>query len=665
MATLDAMPKRQNSGGAPRPSIPGGPPGAGSEPPRSPWRTWAIYALIAVFAIWAWQSFAPGKDVPEVSYSEFYGYLEKGDVEKVVIQGQNVQGTLKPKTDIKDDKKKLTNFKTLLPVQEDKTLFPLLHEKNVNVDVKGQPVFAQAFMTLILPILLLVVLWIWLSRRTQRMMGGGSGGPFGNMLKGRTRKFNAETDVTVGFEDVAGLASAKRDLGEVVEFLKDPAKFQRLGAKAPRGVLLVGPPGTGKTLLARAVAGESGVPYYSINGSEFIELFVGVGALRVRELFDEARKNEPSVIFIDEIDAVGRARGAGLGGGHDEREQTLNQLLSEMDGFSRTEQVVVIAATNRPDVLDPALLRPGRFDRQVVVDRPELAARVDILRVHVRGKPLAADVELHAIASMCPGFSGADLANLVNEGALLAIRRGAAEIGQQDFRGAFDKIVLGDPREVKLDPEEKKRVAIHEAGHAVVAHFNKHSQPLERVTIIPRGMALGVTMQRPLNDRYIKTKPELEAELRVLMGGYAAEQLLTGQTSSGAANDLKRAAETAFQMVAHYGMSEKLGPIYVEHQTDHPFLGRKFATDSGTSDGTLAEVEMEARKFIRAAEEHAKSCISARIDAHKRLTDALLEDETVEREQLVVLLGEPASEPRQVPGPAIPPMRSGSPPIDE
>ena len=620
-----------------------------------------------MFAFWAWQKFSPGKDDPAISYSEFYGYLQKGEVEKVVIQGQDVEGTVKPKTDIKDDntKKKLTNFKTLLPIQEDTTLFPLLHENNVDVVIKGQPVFAQLFMGAILPILLLVVLWIWISRRTKSMMGGGAGGPFGNMLKGRTRKFNAEVDVAVSFNDVAGLASAKRDLGEVVEFLKDPSKFKVLGAKAPRGVLLVGPPGTGKTLIARAVAGESGVPYYSINGSEFIELFVGVGALRVRELFDEARKNEPSVIFIDEIDAVGRARGAGLGGGHDEREQTLNQLLSEMDGFSRTEQVVVIAATNRPDVLDPALLRPGRFDRQVVVDRPELAARVDILKVHVRKKPLAKAVDLHAIASMCPGFSGADLANLVNEAALLATRRGATEISQEDFRRAFDKIVLGDPREVKLDPEEKKRVAIHEAGHAIVAHFNEHSQPLERVTIIPRGMALGVTMQRPLNDRYIKTKPELEAELRVLMGGYAAELLFTGVTSSGAANDLKRASETAIQMVAQYGMSEKLGPIYVEHQTDHPFLGRKMATDSGTSDATLSEVESEARKFIRAAEEHATSTITKHREAHQRLTDALLNDETVEHDRITELLGDPASVPRQVPAPFIPPMRSDGPPDRE
>ena len=419
---------------------------------------------------------------------------------------------------------------------------------------------------------------------------------------------------------------------------RSPERFRRLGGKVPRGVLLIGPPGTGKTLLARAVAGESGVPFFSISASEFIEMFVGVGAARVRDLFEEAKKSAPAIVFIDEIDAVGRARGAGLGGGHDEREQTLNQLLSEMDGFDRNDLTVVLAATNRPDVLDPALLRPGRFDRRVIVDRPELAARRAILDVHVNRKPLGKDVDLDSVARNTPGFSGADLANLVNEAALSATRRGADTIDDVDFHAAYDKIVLGDPREAKLLGEEKRRVAVHESGHAVTARFSAHAEPLERVSIIPRGMALGATQQTPGEDRHIMTQPQLESRLRVLMGGYAAERLVLGSVSTGAENDLKEASKLASKMVANYGMSTALGPVYYEHEAEHPFLGQRIATDGGVSNVTLSTIESEARAVLGKALAEASSLLTehrAKLDA---LEQALLRSETLERADLQALL---------------------------
>jgi cell division protease FtsH len=448
---------------------------------------------------------------------------------------------------------------------------------------------------------------------------------------------------------VAGLKGVKDDLQEVVGFLKEPDRFRRLGGRVPRGVLLIGPPGTGKTLLARAVAGESGVPFYSISASEFIEMFVGVGAARVRELFQDAKKNAPSIIFIDEIDAVGRSRGAGLGGGNDEREQTLNQLLSEMDGFSRNDLTIVMAATNRPDVLDPALLRPGRFDRRVVVDRPELDARRAILNVHVKNKPIAADVDLDALARNTPGFSGADLANLTNEAALSATRRGVDSIEARDFRAAYDKIVLGDLRESKLDIKEKHRVAIHEAGHAIVTHASEHAEPLHRISIIPRGMALGVTQQTPAADRHIMTQPELEARLQVLMGGYAAERVVLGDVSTGAENDLKEATKLATKMVANYGMSKKLGAVYYDHDAEHPFLGHSVATDSGTSDATTYAIEAEARETLTVALSGAVATIERLRPQLDGLVTALLERESLEQKDLVPILGPSKNPPEPDP----------------
>jgi cell division protease FtsH len=601
--------------------------------------------LMTAFGMW--QYFATQQEAhPGVSYTAFYQAVVDNKVESIAMRGQTVTGKLRGEYKLED--KTIRTFHTMLPEQPDETLLPLLREKGVQISVRSeeQPLALSIILNL-LPFALIVGAWLWISKRAQRMMGPA--GPLGGILKGRTRRFEKEASVAVKFDDVAGLKSAKQDLREIVEFLKHPERFRRLGGKVPRGVLLIGPPGTGKTLLARAVAGEAGVPFFSINGSEFIELFVGVGASRVRELFEEAKKVAPAIIFIDEIDAVGRARGAGLGGGHDEREQTLNQLLSEMDGFSRNDLTIVLAATNRPDVLDPALLRPGRFDRRVIIDRPELGAREAILQVHTKGKPLGDDVDLHQIASNTPGFSGADLANLVNEAALNATRRGADAIEMKDFLGAYDKIVLGDPRETKLDPEEKRRVAVHESGHAVAAHFSPHAEPLHRVSILPRGMALGVTQQTPAADRHIMTKMELDSRLRVLMGGYAAEQVVLGDVSSGAENDLKKATEIAFKMVAHFGMSERIGPVYHEHRTEHPFLGQMLATEGGTSDATVHVIEEETRGILAEALVEAKRLVGQRRDELARLVAALLERETIERGELEDLLGPSITMPGAVP----------------
>ncbi len=592
--------------------------------------------LLLFMAYFAWE-YGSSSDwaYPSIPYSAFYDAVDEGHVKHVQIRGRQLMGDLDERRTIEG--KQVDKFSTTLPAQDDKDLFPLLRKKQVEIDIVNEEpnLLLQIFVNLLLPLLLIGGLFMWFSRRSA--MGGA--GPLAGLVKGRTKRFDRENQVPVKFEDVAGLGSAKRDLQEVVEFLKQPGHFARLGGKVPRGILLVGPPGTGKTLLARAVAGESGVPFFSINGSEFIELFVGVGASRVRELFAEAKKVAPTIIFIDEIDAVGRSRGAGLGGGHDEREQTLNQLLSEMDGFTRSDMVIVLAATNRPDVLDPALLRPGRFDRRVLIDRPEVAAREAILKVHTRDKPLAADVELESVAQNTVGFTGAELENLANEAALSATRRGASEIRGRDFAAAFDKIVLGDPRETKLDPEEKRRVAVHEAGHAVAAHFSPHADPLHRVSILPRGMALGVTQSTPGPDRHIMTRPELESRLRYMMGGYAAERIVLGDVSSGAENDLQRATDMAFKMVAHYGMSERLGPVFHEHKTEHPFLGQKVATDGGTSDATVHAIEEETRGILTRAVEQAEQLLATHRDRLDRLVDALLERETLEKVELLGLLG--------------------------
>jgi cell division protease FtsH len=565
----------------------------------------------------------------------FYAWVEAGKVKAVVLSDESIQGELSSPEEIAGHRSQ--SFQTARP-EEDPALLPLLREKKVTirVDTAQRSVVVEVLLAL-LPWAVFIGIWAWASRRAQTMMAGGS--PLAGMLKSKGRRFDKNTAVNVTFDDVAGLSAAKRDLQEVVQFLKQPERFQRLGGKVPRGVLLVGPPGTGKTLLARAVAGESGVPFFSISASEFIEMFVGVGAARVRDLFEEAKKNAPAIVFIDELDAVGRSRGAGIGSGHDEREQTLNQLLSEMDGFGRNDLVIVLSATNRPDVLDPALLRPGRFDRRVIVDRPELAARRAILGVHVKNKPLGPDVDLDDLAQRTPGFSGADLANLVNEAALHATRQGAESIAASDFAEAYDKIVLGDPREGKLGPEERRRVAVHESGHAVVAQFSSRAQLPQRVTIIPRGLTLGATQQTPEQDRHLATQPELDARLRVLLGGHAAERLVLGDVSSGAENDLKEATRLASNMVAHFGMSKALGPVYYEHDVEHPFLGQRIATAGGTSDATVHSIERETRDLLTRALDSATALLVEHRSDLDRLSQALLEKETLEASELAAVLG--------------------------
>jgi cell division protease FtsH len=580
---------------------------------------------------------------PDVQYTTLLEWVRTAKVKEVVLRPSELQGTLSEPQKL--DGNTVTAFRAELP--KDDRLVPLLDEKGVKIRVENEESSLLARLAMmVLPWVLIIGVWMWLSRRGQQMMVAG--GPLGGFLK-RGRKFEKANAPHVTFDDVAGLTSAKRDLSEIVEFLKHPELFRNLGARNPRGVLLVGPPGTGKTLIARAVAGEAEVPFYSISASEFVEMFVGVGAARVRELFTEAKRNAPSIVFIDELDGVGRARGTGLGGGHDEREQTLNQLLSEMDGFERGDLVVVIAATNRPDVLDAALLRPGRFDRRVVIDLPEAAARRAILAVHTKDKPLAADVDLERLAATTAGFSGADLANLANEAALAATRRHGDTVARGDFSSAYDKLVLGDPREGKLRPVEKKRVAIHESGHAVIAWATPEAEPLNRVSILPRGMALGATQQVAPEDRHLHTRTELDARLRVLLGGYAAERVVLGEISTGAEADLGEATRLASKMVAHYGMSEALGPVHYDIREEHAFLGQRIATETGTSDATVHAIETESRELLARTLSTATATIAAHRAELDRLSAALLEEETLERDRLDELLGPHVAPPDVLP----------------
>ena len=627
-----------------------------AQKPRRSWMSWIVLAVL-VTLVWTWTS-ERSADKPDVPYSTAYTWVRDGKVSEVTLKGDLVTGKLREVQPLEGDRK-VETFQTLKPA-EDEQLIGLLRDRNVTVKVTSpdSPMVLQV-LTWILPWVLIIGVWLWLSRRAQSAMTGG--GPFAGFLR-RGKKFERSAAPDVRFENVAGLTSAKRDLEEIVQFLREPDRARRIGARVPRGVLLVGPPGTGKTLLARAVAGEANVPFYSISASEFIEMFVGVGAARVRELFEEAKKHAPAIVFIDEIDAVGRARGAGLGGGHDEREQTLNQLLSEMDGFDREERIVVLAATNRPDVLDPALLRPGRFDRRVVVELPEAQARRAILEVHTKDKPLAPDVDLGRLAEQTVGFSGADLANLANEAALGAVRRRSERITSLDFTTAYDKIVLGDLREGKLRDVEKRRVAVHEAGHALVAWVTPGAAPIRRVSILPRGMALGATHQVPTEDRHLHTRGELIARLHVLLGGYAAEQTALGDISTGAEHDLREATRIASRMVSHYGMSDELGPIYIEHQEEHAFLGQRIANDRAASDRTVHAIETEVRRLLGDALAQSTTTLQRHRAKLERLIAALLDRETLEHDDLVVLLGDPAEAPSALPVTApIPPTRNTQP----
>jgi cell division protease FtsH len=580
---------------------------------------------------------------PQLAYSDFLAKIENESIESVEIEEGNITGRL---TDG-------SNFQTFAPVVSDE-LVSKLHAKNVEIVARPKPegsFWRQAlvmwFPLLRFPLLLIIGLWIFFIRQMQS--GGGKAMSFG---KSRARLLT-ENQQRVTFEDVAGVEESKFELEEIIEFLREPKKFTRLGGRIPKGVLLVGPPGTGKTLLARAVAGEAGVPFFSISGSDFVEMFVGVGASRVRDLFMQGKKNAPCIIFIDEIDAVGRHRGAGMGGGHDEREQTLNQLLVEMDGFESNEGVILIAATNRPDVLDPALLRPGRFDRRVVVPRPDLRGRLAILKVHTRLVPLGDGIKLEVIARGTPGFVGADLQNLVNEAALLAARRDAQHVGEIDFEAAKDKVILGaEGKSMIMTDDDQRATAYHEAGHALIAMLLPESDPVHKVTIIPRGMALGVTQTMPEEDRYNLTKEQILAQITHAMGGRAAEKLVLDYFSTGAANDLKQATHLARQMICNFGMNEKIGPVSLADDDHDVFLGRDFVQRREYSEKKAQEIDEEVARILKERYEEARDLLSDHRDLLDRITDALLERETLDGAELKLLIqGKPLP---PLPSPVIP-----------
>ncbi len=613
-------------------------------------RNVSFYLLIIIIAISIIDYYSSRTTTKtEISYTQFLKSVEEQKVERVTIVDNTIRGKLRDGTE----------FTTVTP--NDPTLITALREKNVDIKAEQppQPPWWTTIFSSVLPMLLLIGVWFFIMQQTQ---GGGNR----VMSFGKSRaKLHGEDKVKVTFADVAGADEAKQELEEVVEFLKHPKKFNDLGARIPKGVLLFGPPGTGKTLLARAVAGEAGVPFFSISGSDFVEMFVGVGASRVRDLFEQAKKNAPCIVFIDEIDAVGRQRGAGLGGGHDEREQTLNQLLVEMDGFGVNEGIIIIAATNRPDILDPALLRPGRFDRQVVVDRPDVKGRQEILKVHTKGKPLAKDVSLDVLARRTPGFTGADLSNLVNEAALLAARRNKKRIDMPELEESVERVVAGPERKSKvISDKEKKLTAYHEAGHAVVGMMLTHTDPVHKVSIIPRGRAGGYTLMLPKEDRYYATKSELLDQLKTLLGGRVAEELVLNEISTGAQNDLERATDLVRKMITEYGMSEILGPItFGRRQDQQVFLGRDIARDRNYSEEVAYSIDKEVRRLIEDAYAKTEEMLKNNLDKLHLVAAALIERETLEGDELRQLLDngkieekeKPAEEPVQAaPADAIP-----------
>ena len=587
---------------------------------------WLLIGFLVFLVVDFYQGSSPSKPSQALSYSNFLTEVKNGNVSRVEIRGNNIKGELNNGS----------VFTTYSP--NDQGLISRLEKSSVEIIALPLENNSPGLLDILIswfPMLLLIGVWIFFMRQMQ----SGSGRAMGF---GRSRaKLLNENKNKVTFKDVAGIDEAKAELEEIVEFLKDPSKFQRLGGKIPKGALLVGPPGTGKTLLARAIAGEANVPFFSISGSDFVEMFVGVGASRVRDMFEQGKKNAPCIIFIDEIDAVGRHRGAGLGGGNDEREQTLNQLLVEMDGFDATEGVILIAATNRPDVLDPALLRPGRFDRQVVVPNPDLNGRNKILVVHTKKIALAPDVDVKVIARGTPGFSGADLANLANEAALLAARRNKRLVTMQDFEDAKDKVLMGaERRSMVMTAKEKELTAYHEAGHALVGIYTPGNDPLHKVTIIPRGRALGVTMNLPERDRYSETKTEMKAKLAMMFGGRVAEELIFGKSNitSGASNDILQATQKARSMVVEWGMSEKLGPLRYSENEEDVFLGRSVTQRKSMSDETAKLIDQEIRGFIDEAEGHARKILKKYIKHLHSLAKALLEFETLSGDEVNELI---------------------------
>lgn len=583
-----------------------------------------FYLLIIIVAIWMIDYYSASTvSKTDITYSAFMKHVQQDEVKQVTIVDNVISGKLK---DGKD-------FSTVAP--SDDSLIPTLRARDIEIkaELPPQPPWWTTILSSLLPMLLIVGIWFMLMQQSQ-----GGGGRVMNFGKSRARRYD-EDNIKITFKDVAGADEAKQELEEVVEFLKHPKKYNDLGAKIPKGVLLYGPPGTGKTLLAKAVAGEAGVPFFSISGSDFVEMFVGVGASRVRDLFEQAKKSAPCIVFIDEIDAVGRQRGAGLGGGHDEREQTLNQLLVEMDGFGANEGIIMIAATNRPDILDPALLRPGRFDRQIVVDRPDIKGRQEILKVHVKGKPISPEVELGVIARRTPGFTGADLSNLVNEATLMAARKNKNKIDMPEMEEAAERVIMGPERRSRVISDKEKRLtAYHEGGHTLVGMLLDNTDPVHKVTIIPRGRAGGYTLSLPKEDRYYATRSEMLDELKVLLGGRVAEALVLKEISSGASNDLQRATSLARQMICEYGMSPELGPMTFGHRQDQVFLGRDIGRDKDYSEEVAAKIDKEIRKFIDEAYQKTESLLNENMDKLHLIADALIERETLEGEEIDQLM---------------------------
>jgi cell division protease FtsH len=621
--------------------------------PRPDWRSlsknlalWVLVALVAM-ALFQLMSSQRGA-MQEFSYTAFKEQLAAGNVKRVVVyDGKQLEGEFV--TEVRQDNRPAKNFVVLLPIRDSEQFLAELEKSGVPISAKEPKIGVAAFLLAALPWIVIIGLWVFLLRQLQA--GGSRAFSFG---KSKAKLLSGDTP-KLTFADVAGADEAKVELQEVIEFLKDPGKFTRLGGRLPKGALLVGPPGTGKTLLAKAVAGEAGRPFFSMSGSDFVEMFVGVGASRVRDLFEQGKAHAPCIIFIDEIDAVGRHRGAGLGGGHDEREQTLNQLLVEMDGFESNDGVILIAATNRPDVLDPALLRPGRFDRQIVVDAPDVKGREGILRVHTRKIPLAADVSLETIAKGTPGMAGADLANLVNEAALLAARRNKSLVDMQDFEDAKDKVMLGVERKsLVLSEDERRLTAYHEAGHTVVSLKTPGSDPIHKVTIVPRGRALGLMMSLPDKDRYGQTKEWLIGRLAIAFGGRVAEELVFGanKVTTGAGSDIQQATTIARRMVTQFGMSEKVGMMAVGDREQEIFLGREFTQRREISERTAQLVDDEVKRFLDEAHENARRILMENRALLDRIAAALLERETIDREDIDILVA----------GGPLPPLSSSAPP---
>ena len=597
--------------------------------------TTALIAFLFALLMFVYLQYTSREGYFDIPYSHFKTLVNAGQVEEVILRGDMVQGTLSDRISLGPRGEQAQRFRTRMPAFGDDRLLPLLETKGVKVQVyedvgKGG---WSALLVALLPWLILFGFFYWMYLRTSKALGGRMRGPAELKRFLETPAKKAQVPET-RFVDVAGQESAKREVMELVDYLRHPQQFRRLGAEIPRGVLLMGPPGTGKTLLARALAGEAGVPFYSISGSEFIEVFVGVGAARVRSLFQAAKKNAPSIIFVDELDSIGRTRGTGLGGGHDEREQTLNQILAEMDGFSGHEAVVVLAATNRPDVLDPALLRPGRFDRHVILDLPDRRDRLAIFKVHTRRVPIEEDVDLEKIASGTPGFSGADIKNLVNEAAILAARTKQAKVKMPDFEEARDKLLIGTVRTLAIQPEERHRLAVHEAGHSLIAFYLPHADPLYKVTIIPRGRALGGTQQLPEQERHTLPEDYLRDRLVVMLGGRTAEKILLGNVSSGADDDIQQATSMARAMVSRWGMSEDIGPIDLRQSERHPFLGREIAQPHQHSEHSAQAVDQAIRQLLLEAEKRAADIIEKHRAGLESLIELLETQETLHRDQI-------------------------------